>query len=289
MCQAKPGPRCSPHARKAVNKAQAEMYQAMQEYEGLVRGPKQGNLDSKDWEESDKLMNRISAATEKYSNARRNYDSTPEGIKELETAYNEAVTSGADETITRDLSKRLHNAQGLRERRIEAAKFVKRLQEGAASDAERNAEDDIETGENIVTLETYEGDSTLQEEYLQSQKQHAQDNYTRAITRLDKSLESGKATRLEWRGVRKAHERVLRVANVAEGVKRAQQLRLTGTTTDTGTTTYSRPETPEEHQAYNARIEALREKLTGTPNPTPPEEDPRITRLREVLTGEPHS
>lgn len=112
MCDAKPGLRCSPHARKALEEAVARF-----------------RADPSD-------ANREAAAR-----AKREYDLTPEGIQRLEELV--ALARTPEERERRQ--QRLLAHQEARARRLAQFHAAKRKELGALSQAERKASNDVQS------------------------------------------------------------------------------------------------------------------------------------------------
>lgn len=117
MCKPKPGPRCTPHIRKRLDKAAARIDSARA---ALDENPSHA-----------RLQRRVAAAEAAYSCTRDLYDSTPGGQNELRTA----IASEREPGRAAELTRRLAAGEQLRAEQTEA---LRRAQGGVDNDNERN-------------------------------------------------------------------------------------------------------------------------------------------------------
>ncbi|WP_287164555.1 hypothetical protein [Rhodococcus sp. (in: high G+C Gram-positive bacteria)] len=117
MCKPKPGPRCTPHIRKRLDKAAARIDSART---ALDENPSHA-----------RLQRRVAAAEAAHSDTCDLYDSTPGGQNELRTA----IAAEPDPERGAELTRRLVAGQQLRAEQTEA---LRRKRSGVDNDNERN-------------------------------------------------------------------------------------------------------------------------------------------------------
>ncbi|WP_260684583.1 hypothetical protein [Rhodococcus sp. KBS0724] len=118
MCKPKPGPRCTPHIRKRLDKAAARIDSARA---ALEENPSHA-----------RLRQRVAAAEAAHRDTRDLYDSTPGGQNELRTA----ISAEPDLERRAELTRRLAAGEQLRAEQTEA---LRRARTGVAdNDNERN-------------------------------------------------------------------------------------------------------------------------------------------------------
>ncbi|PBI91848.1 hypothetical protein BKP42_52670 [Rhodococcus erythropolis] len=120
MCRPKPGPRCTPHIRKRLDKAAARLDSARA---GLDQNPTHAGL-----------QRRVAAAEAAYRDNLKVYDSTPGGQNELRTAIEPEPEPGR----RAELMRRLAVGQQLRTAQTEA---MRRIRSGVDNDNTRGEHD----------------------------------------------------------------------------------------------------------------------------------------------------
>lgn len=203
MCQAKPGNRCSSHARESLTRA----------HEDLKLAEESGSSSA------------LAEATQKYRTAVFEFQTTPLGQKALASKIEESNLRGDDEAVSR-LSAQKEAAAIVQERRILAQQKTDAITLEVKIIADMKSREDYARGEEEAQPHDSLIDGAPTDEFISEHQQSVKDkqttfNYevTRLRAELSEKVDKGTAKSSDYRRFRQALVRSARFANVAAGAR----------------------------------------------------------------------
>lgn len=104
MCQSKPGPRCTAHARESLDLANDQLAKAEKRLDEYIRIYSANDLEDKFVSTRDDLRKKVADAKETVTRLTASWHETPGGFKELDQEYQKAVAE-----------RRMGDAQAIKE------------------------------------------------------------------------------------------------------------------------------------------------------------------------------